>query len=104
MKLCSLLMGGAIATTGGVALAQPASASTVTSAYITSQPHSVQEQCALRIYHAQGPGAWEGWRGSFYDMSGEHDSRGDKSVNSESGAAGWWQVLPTTWDDLCSDL
>jgi len=28
----------------------------------------------------------------------------DKAINASSGAAGYYQIMPSTWADLCSDL
>jgi Putative peptidoglycan binding domain len=91
------------AATGSVLLASPASASTITSSFITSQPHAVQRACAARILAAQGPGAWTAWGGSLDNMMGESGDS-DTAVNASSGAAGYYQIMPSTWADLCSDL
>lgn len=91
------------AAAGTLMAASPASASTISSSYITAQPHSVQRACAERILAAQGPGAWTGWNGTLDDMSLESGNN-DTAVNTASGAAGYYQIMPSTWADLCADL
>lgn len=95
---------GLATTVAGTVLiaAGPASAA-VSSQYIISQPHSVQRACAVRILAAQGPGAWSAWGGSLDNMMGESGNN-DKAVNASSGAAGYYQIMPSTWASLCSDL
>jgi hypothetical protein len=83
--------------------AQPASAAGTTSSYIISQPHSVQRACAERVLAAQGPGAWSGWNGSLDNMAAE-SGNSDTAVNPSSGAAGYYQIMPSTWANLCGDI
>lgn len=95
---------GLVAVAVGTMLAvQPASAAGVTSDYIISRPHSVQRACAERILATQGPGAWSAWSGSLDDMSAE-SGNSDTAVNSSSGAAGYYQIMPSTWAAVCGDL
>lgn len=96
-------VGLAAGLAGTLLAAGPASAASVSSSFITSQPHSVQRACAERILAAQGSGAWTAWNGSLDDMSLESGNN-DKAVNASSGAAGYYQIMPSTWADLCSDL
>jgi len=91
------------AGTAGAVLASAGAASAVSSTFITSQPHSVQRACAERILAAQGPGAWTAWSGSLEDMFAE-SGNSDTAINPSSGAAGYYQIMPSTWDDLCSDI
>ena len=95
--------GLAAAVAGTMMATQSASAASVSSSFIISQPHSVQRACAERILAAQGPGAWTAWNGSLDDMSKE-SGNSDTAVNASSGAAGYYQIMPSTWADLCSDL
>ncbi|MGF7237132.1 MAG: peptidoglycan-binding protein [Frankia sp.] len=85
-----------------LAAAGPASAA-ISSQFIISQPHSVQRACAVRILAAQGPGAWSAWGGSLDNMMAESGDN-DKAINASSGAAGYYQIMPSTWAALCSDL
>jgi len=97
------VFGTATLVAGAVSLALASPASAITSTGITSLPHSVQRECAERILAAQGPGAWTAWNGSLDDMMAESGNN-DLAINSSSGAAGYYQIMPSTWDDLCSDL
>jgi len=90
-----------VAGAASLAIASPASA--ITSTGITSLPHSVQQQCAQRILAAQGPGAWTAWSGSLENMLAE-SGNSDTAINASSGAAGYYQIMPSTWNDLCSDI
>lgn len=95
---------GLITAVAGTIIGTAGSASaSVSSSYITSQPHSVQRACAQRIYAAQGSGAWTGWAGSLDNMSHESGNN-DHAVNTSSGAAGYYQIMPGTWSYLCGDL
>jgi len=93
----------AAAVAGTMVATQPASAAPVTPSHIISKPHTVQNACAQRILAAQGPSAWTGWNGSLDDMRAE-SGNSDTAVNSSSGAAGYYQIMPSTWADLCGDL
>ncbi len=95
--------GLAAAVTGTMLATQPASAAPISSSYIISRPHSVQNACAARILAAQGPGAWTAWSGSLGDMRAE-SGNSDTAVNGSSGAAGYYQIMPSTWRSLCGDL
>jgi hypothetical protein len=97
------VFGVAAVAAGTMMAASPASAASVTSDFIISQPHSVQRACAERILAAQGPGAWSAWSGSLDDMMAE-SGNSDTAVNPTSGAAGYYQIMPSTWADLCGDL
>jgi len=97
------VLGAATLAAGAASLAIASPASAVTSTQITSQPHSVQRACAERILAAQGPGAWTAWSGSLDNMFAESGNN-DKAINASSGAAGYYQIMPSTWADLCSDL
>jgi len=99
----SAVFGTATLVAGAVSMALAAPASAISSTGITSLPHSVQRACAERILAAQGPGAWTAWSGSLDDMMAESGNN-DKAINASSGAAGYYQIMPSTWDGLCSDL
>jgi hypothetical protein len=102
-KSAGAAVGVATAVAGTLLVAAGPASAAISSQFIISQPHSVQRACAVRILAAQGPGAWSAWSGSLDNMMRESGNN-DKAINASSGAAGYYQIMPSTWAGLCSDL
>jgi hypothetical protein len=74
-------------------------AAATTSQEIANSSHATQRACAEKILSQAGPGAWVGWSGSLDNMWAESHNT-DTVINSSSGAAGYYQIMPSTWNAM----
>jgi hypothetical protein len=80
----------------GVAFTNVHAVMAITPQGIANEPHAVQRACAEKILASQGPGAWTGWSGSLDNMYSESGNN-DTAINPSSGAAGYYQIMPSSW-------